>query len=262
MNLKYDETEWVVTAIQAALQAGELLRRGFGTLLKVTAKPGCHNLVTQHDHASEASIFSTLMKKFPSHGFFGEEQGRSKEGDVMWIVDPLDGTLNFFHGIPVFCVSIAAIAQGEVMAGCIYQPITEELFWAKKGGGAFLNGTPIKVSATSNLEDAFLSTGFPYNVNENPLQCIETFSKMTSKGIPIRRLGSAALDLSYVASGRFDAYWEVSLQPWDFAAGKLLVEEAGGKVSQYDPLPLNLFKESSLLASNGVLHSFMQRALQ
>jgi len=255
------QKQWREVAIQAALEAGKLLRKGFGTSLQIINKPGHHNLVTQYDYASEAHIFSFLMKKFPSHGFFGEERGQSKEGDVLWIVDPLDGTVNFAHNIPVFCVSIAAFFQGEVRIGCIYQPMTEELFWAEKGEGAFLNGMPLKVTSTPCLEEAFLTTGFPYNLEEDPLHCIETFSRLTKRGIPIRRLGSAAIDLSYVAAGRFDGYWEVSLQPWDFAAGKLLVEEAGGVVTRYDGAPLNLLEANPLLAAGPSLHLSMQRAL-
>lgn len=255
-------SELLNVAIQAALQAGNLLKKGFGTSLEITSKPGRHNLVTQFDNASEGAIHTIVTERYPSHGFLGEEQGFTKKGEIVWIVDPLDGTVNFAHGVPVFAVSIAAAVKREVVAACIYQPITGELFWAEKGKGAFLNGAPLVVSPTKKLEESFLATGFPYNVDEDPFHCIETFSQMTQKGIPIRRLGSAAIDLAYTAAGRFDAYWEVSLQPWDFAAGKLLVEEAGGKVSQYDGADLDVFQPSSLLASNGHLHPFMQKEIR
>jgi myo-inositol-1(or 4)-monophosphatase len=174
----------------------------------------------------------------------------------------LDGTVNFAHGIPLFSVSIAAVADNEVLASCVFQPMTQELFWAEKGQGAYLNGNKLNVTANTSLDNAILSTGFPYNVNEDPLHCIETFSKMARKGIPLRRLGSAAIDLAYVAAGRFDAFWEVSLQPWDFAGGKLLVEEAGGKVTQYDGKPCDLFKATTILATNGLLHPVMQKEIQ
>ncbi|HEX2579407.1 MAG TPA: inositol monophosphatase family protein [Rhabdochlamydiaceae bacterium] len=254
-------SEYLTVAIEAALQAGDLLRKGFGTAFEISSKPGRHNLVTHYDKAAEAAIFTCLINRFPHHGFIGEEQGASKEGDIVWVVDPLDGTVNFAHGIPLFAVSIAAISENQVVAACIYQPMTQELFWAEKGKGAFLNGTALHVTTTKSLDEAMLSTGFPYNVHEDPLHCIETFSKMTRTGIPIRRFGSAAIDLAYVAAGRFDAYWEVSLQPWDFAAGLLLVEEAGGKLSHYDGSTCNPFKAGTILASNGVLHSAMQKEI-
>ena len=260
--MKKNNSEFLSVAIEAALQAGDLLRKGFGTSFEISSKPGRHNLVTHFDKAAEASIFSCLLKKFPSHGFIGEEQGQTKKGDVVWIVDPLDGTVNFAHGIPIFAVSIAAVAENEVVASCIYQPMTQELFWAEKGKGSYLNGTQLRVTGSTSLDEAMLATGFPYNVDEDPLQCIETFDKLTRKAFPIRRFGSAAIDLAYVAAGRFDVYWEVSLQPWDFAGGKLLVEEAGGKVSQYNGSPCDPFKASTILATNGLLHAIMQKEIQ
>ncbi len=260
--MKKNNSEFLTVAIEAALQAGELLQKGFGTSFEITSKPGRHNLVTHFDKAAEASIFSCLLERFPSHGFIGEEQGHTKQGDIVWIVDPLDGTVNFAHGIPMFAVSIAAVAENEVLASCVYQPMTQELFWAEKGKGAFLNGTQLYVTKTASLDEAMLATGFPYNVNEDPLHCIETFAKMTRKGYPIRRFGSAAIDLSYVAAGRFDAYWEVSLQPWDFAGGKLLLEEAGGKLTHYDGSPCDPFKAGTILATNGLLHPAMQEHLR
>lgn len=260
--MKKNSSEFLNAAIEAALQAGDLLRKGLGTSFEISSKPGRHNLVTHYDKAAEALIFSCLLKKFPNHGFIGEEQGQTKKGDIVWIVDPLDGTVNFAHGIPIFAVSIAAVANHEVIASCIYQPMTQELFWAEKGKGSYLNGNPLHVTTNKSLDEAMLATGFPYNVHEDPLQCIETFDKLTRKAFPIRRFGSAAIDLAYVAAGRFDAYWEVSLQPWDFAGGKLLVEEAGGKVSQYDGSPCDPFQASTILATNDLLHILMQKELQ
>ncbi|MBS0649176.1 MAG: inositol monophosphatase [Verrucomicrobia bacterium] len=260
--MKKNNSEFLTVAIEAALQAGDLLKKGFGTSFEITSKPGRHNLVTEYDKAAEARISSCLLKRFPSHGFLGEEQGHTKQGDVVWIVDPLDGTVNFAHGIPMFSISIAAAADHELLASCVYQPMTGELFWAEKGRGAFLNGTSLHVTKNKSLEDALLATGFPYNVDEDPLHCIETFAQMTRQGFPIRRLGSAAMDIAYVAAGRFDAYWEVSLQPWDFAGGKLLLEEAGGKLTHYDGSPCDLFKSGTILATNGLLHPLMQEQLQ
>jgi myo-inositol-1(or 4)-monophosphatase len=259
--MKNNHSEFLTVAIEAALQAGDILSKGFGTSLEISSKAGRHNLVTQFDTVSEEFIRSFLIERFPSHGFLGEEQGKTKQGDVMWIVDPLDGTVNFAHGIPVFSVSIAAVAEGEVVAGCVFQPMTRELFFAEKGKKAFLNGSELHVTASKSLDDAIVATGFPYNVHEDPLHCIEKFAKIARRGIPIRRLGCASIDLSYVAAGRFDAFWEVTLQPWDFAAGKLLIEEAGGKITQYDGTPLDLFKSTTVLATNTLLHPPLQKEL-
>lgn len=250
-----NNAELLTVAVQAALQAGGLLRQGFGTAFEISSKEGHHNLVTTYDKLAEKTIAETVGKRFPTHGFLGEESGHQKSGSILWIVDPLDGTVNFAHNVPVFSVSIAVAVEGKVVVGVVYQPMTDELFWAEKGKGSFLNGKPLKVSTQMKLSEAFLATGFPYNVSEDPLSCIETFVKLTRKGIPIRRLGSAALDLSYVAAGRFDGYWEVTLQPWDIAAGLLLVEEAGGKVTRYDGSPCNPTEAGPVLATNKHLHT-------
>ncbi len=262
MKKNKDNQEFLNTAIQVALQAGALLRKGFDTTFEITSKPGRHNLVTEYDKAAEDCILTTLMKRFPDHGFIGEEQGHTRQGEVTWIVDPLDGTVNFAHGVPLFCVSIAVAVQEEIVASAVFQPMTQELFWALKDHGAFLNGKPLHVSTNASFQDAFVTTGFPYNVEEDPLHCIETFSSFLRKGIPIRRLGSAAIDMAYVAAGRFDAYWEASLQPWDFAGSLLLIEEAGGTVTQYDGSPCKIFQPSSILATNQHLHAVLQKELQ
>jgi myo-inositol-1(or 4)-monophosphatase len=259
--LKNHSAELLTVAIQAALQAGTLLKQGFGTAFEISSKEGHHNLVTTYDRLAESTILQSITKQFPSHGFVGEESGHQKSGKVMWIVDPLDGTVNFAHNVPVFSVSIAAAYQDTIVAGVVYQPMTDELFWAQKGQGAFLNGKPLKVSTQTHIDDAYLATGFPYNVQENPLQCIETFDRLTRRGIPIRRLGSAAIDLSYVAAGRFDGYWEVSLQPWDLAAGLLLVQEAGGVVTRYDGSTCHPLEAGSALAANPILHPQLKKIL-
>lgn len=249
-------------AIQAALRAGNLLRKGFGTTYEISLKPGNQNLVTDFDKAAEKTIIETILKYFPEDAILAEESGsKPTSSSTLWIIDPLDGTVNFANNIPVFSVSIAAYTHHEALCGVIYQPITEELFVAKKGMGAFLNGSPIQVTSKKDFDRAVLATGFPYNVDEDPLHCIETFAKMTRLGVPIRRLGSAAIDLAYVAAGRYDAYWEVSLQPWDLAAGKLLVEEAGGKVTHYDGSLHDTFSTKTILATNGHLHPLMQRQI-
>ncbi|MBI3236694.1 MAG: inositol monophosphatase [Chlamydiales bacterium] len=254
-----DPSHLTFIAIQAALSAGDLLRKGFGTSFRIDSKPGKQNLVTEYDNASENRILSLISKEFPSHGFLAEESGKSSGSnhDVLWVIDPLDGTLNFAHQIPLFTISIAATVDGKPVSGVIYQPMSQELFVAERGKGSYLNGNRIFVTKTEHLEKAAMATGFPYNVDKNPFHCIEKFAHMTQLGVPIRRLGSAALDLAYVAAGRFDAYWEVSLHPWDMAAGKLLVEEAGGKVTHWDGSLHPVFCNESILATNHKLHETM-----
>ena len=254
-----DTSHLTFIAIQAALSSGDLLRKGFGTSFQIESKPGKQNLVTEYDKASEKRILSLIAKEFPDHRFLAEESGSSppSSSSVVWVIDPLDGTLNFAHHIPVFTISIAATVDKKVVSAVVYQPITQELFVAEKGKGAYLNGNRISVTQTQSIEQAMMATGFPYNVDKNPLHCIESFAYMTQLGVPIRRLGSAALDLAYVAAGRFDTYWEVSLYPWDMAAGKLLVEEAGGKVTHWDGSPHLIFNNDSILATNGPLHAPM-----
>jgi myo-inositol-1(or 4)-monophosphatase len=239
------------TAIDAAQKAGKVLKEGFGTDYTISSKSQIHDLVTEYDHKSEAIIIETIRSSFPDHQILTEESGHhASDGDITWIIDPLDGTVNYAHGIPFFCVSIAAIQGSDILCGVIYSPMTEELFSAEMGKGAFLNGHSYKVTQQTSLLHSFLVTGFPYSVKENPLHCIEHFAHIVGMGIPIRRLGSAALDLAYVAVGRFDGFWEVALQPWDMAAGALLVKEAGGIVIDYSGNDLNVMKSSSIIAGN------------
>lgn len=258
-------SELTLSAIEAACQAGAMLKEGFSKHFSWSYKEGDHNLVTEYDKKSEDYIVNFLHKKYPSHSFLAEESGESHTRDdaILWIIDPLDGTVNFAHKIPFFCVSIAAAdSLGQLMCGVVFNPILNELFVAEKDLGAFLNHQPIHVTTTSALRQGILTTGFPYNVRENPLSCIEHFSSFAKMGLPIRRLGSAALDLAYTACGRFDGFFEVSLQPWDFSAGALLVKEAKGLVTTYDNHPLNVKKASSVVASNGRVHSEMLQVLQ
>jgi myo-inositol-1(or 4)-monophosphatase len=255
-------------AQQAALAAGELLKKGFGTSFRVDNKEGRHNLVTEYDHAAEQLIVETIRAKFPDHVFLGEEGGGSlapAPNTIRWIIDPLDGTVNFAHSIPIFCVSIGVEfilpdSTGELLCGVIYAPMTNELFTGERGKGAWLNGLPIHVSTTEKLDDAILVTGFPYNAADNPNNCIDHFTSFVRLGLPVRRLGSAAIDLAYLAAGRFDGYWEVSLNPWDVAAGKLLLYEAGGLMTQYDGSPHNIM-QGTMLASNGRIHAEMAAVL-
>ena len=251
-------------AIEAALQAGEILRQGFGTQFSISTKTNIHDLVTEYDHLSEQSILTFLGQQFPESSFLSEEKGQvgREKNEFTWIIDPLDGTVNFAHQIPMFAVSIAAEIEGEVRSAVVYQPITQELFVAEKGKGAYLNGVPIRVSTTQHLKQAILATGFPYNLAENPHHCIEHFVDILKLGVPIRRLGAATLDFSYTAAGRFDAFFEVSLAPWDCAAGLLILHESGGMSSEWDKSPFALRSYHPILASNGILHAELSAVLK
>lgn len=258
--MKTNPSLLTVIAMQAAMEAGELLKKGFGSSFEITSKPGDQNLVTEYDKRSESLIIAHLSRHFPDHAFLAEEthpHNPETLSSVLWIIDPLDGTVNFAHNVPVFSVSIAAFSEGNIVSGVIYQPMTDELFIAERGRGSYLNGKPCQVSKNRDLKKTLMATGFPYNAAENPLGCIDQFAYMTRQGVPIRRLGSAALDLAYLAAGRFDVYWEVSLHPWDIAAGQLIVEEAGGKVTGYQGEARDLFSTDPVLATNGLFHEEM-----
>lgn len=252
-------------ALAAGRAAADVLRTGFGTSFEQRSKEGRHNLVTEFDTRCERLIIDMLSEAVPDSSFLGEEFGASdtgtSAGTIRWIIDPLDGTVNFAHGIPVFCISIAAAVDNELVCGVIVDPMLRQEFTAVKGQGAFLNGQPLRVTPTTDWRDAFVVTGFPYNVHENPGKCIEQFIAVARDGHPIRRLGSAALDLAYVAAGRFDLFWEVDLHPWDMAAGVLLVTEAGGTVTHYGGRPFTLGRDS-IIASNTLLHADAVRFLQ
>ena len=256
-------SQMALAAIQAALLAGELLQQKFNTAHQITSKEGKQNLVTECDLESEGLILSFLQKQFPSHSFLSEESGlQEAHSEILWVIDPLDGTINFARNIPHFSVSIAACRGTDVLAGVVYQPMTKELFVAEKGGGAFLQGKRLRIPEVYTLDQSLLATGFPYNVDENPMQCIQTFSHFLYKGLPIRRLGSAAIDLAYLAAGRFDVYWETGIKPWDIAAGILLVQEAGGVISTWEGDPHPIITPAEILVTNGQLHKIMVEALR
>ncbi|NGX60507.1 MAG: Inositol-1-monophosphatase [Chlamydiae bacterium] len=249
----------IEVAKHVAKGAGEILKEGFGTSFQIESKEGKQNLVTEYDVASQKWIIEEIKKTFPTHTFLAEEKNIHDEpsDEILWIIDPLDGTVNFAHEVPFFAVSIAAAKGREIVAGCVYNPMLDELFFAEKGSGAFLGNRKLSVTKRDSLENAFVATGFPYNINENPLHCIDRFGKILEKGTPIRRLGAASLDICYVAAGRFDVFWEVGLHPWDMAAGKLILEEAEGKVSHYDGSPHQIFSYSTFLGTNELLHDEM-----
>ncbi len=248
--------------IEIAKQAGKILLEGFGKSFVIENKEGKNNLVTEYDRKSEEFIITNLQKRFPDFAFIAEESGISNNthNQFFWVIDPLDGTVNYAHNLPIFSVSIALIHQKQVLSGVIYNPILDELFVAELNKGAFLNGRRLFVSKCNKLEDSFLVTGFPYNIDKNPSHCIDQFVRMLQMGIPVRRLGSAALDLAYVAAGRFDGFWEINLNPWDVAAGVLIVTEAGGKVTQYNGDDYWIF-DNNILATNGHIHNELSESL-
>lgn len=252
----YELSTLTSVAIDAAMEAGDILRKGFGTSFEITHKPGVQNLVTEFDLASELCIIEKLKHYFPKHGFLAEESGSShnQDAEILWIIDPLDGTTNFAHDIPVFSISIGAKGRDGMLCGVIYQPITQELFVAEKGQGAFLNGSKIQVSSTAQFVGGVGATGFPRNVHENPMGCVDHFVRILKSGTIIRNLGSTTINIAYVAAGRFDAYWALSLYPWDVAAGVLLVEEAGGQVTTYQGDPYAVLSGLPLVATNKTVH--------
>ncbi|MBN2479299.1 MAG: inositol monophosphatase [Parachlamydiales bacterium] len=253
---KEDFSKITLTAIQAALKAGEVLKEGFlNTKFKVSKKEGTHNLVTEYDYKSETIIIDIIKKNYPDHKILSEEKGSiDSSSNYQWIIDPLDGTVNFAHLIPMFCVSIGILKNNQIVSGVIYQPITNELFFAQKNKGSFLNGNPLKVTGTKNLNEAILATGFPYNLKENPDKTIERFSNILKLGVPIRRIGSAALDIAYVAAGRFDLFWETNLKAWDIAAGALILQQANGIITDFTGSPFEIKKENAIIASNNLIH--------
>jgi myo-inositol-1(or 4)-monophosphatase len=244
---------------ELAREAGVLLMSFFG---KVAIEyKGDVDLVTQADRSSEKLIVERIRKQWPDHDLIGEEGSRRETGsDFRWYVDPLDGTTNFAHGFPVFCVSMGLEYQGERIAGVVYDPSRNEMFAAEKGGGSRLNGAPIHVSKTARLAESLVATGFPsHKRHKNPN--IHFYHQITLRSHGVRRAGSAALDLCNVACGRFDAFWEFNLNSWDTAAGVLLVQEAGGKVTSFSNAPFKI-DSREVLATNTVLHEEMLQEFQ
>jgi len=240
-----------------AREAGALLMEYFQKHIKIEYK-GDADLVTAADRASEVLIRKRITELWPAHDVLGEEQGLNDQGsEYRWYVDPLDGTTNFAHGYPVFCVSMGLEHRGVMIAAAVYDPTRAELFSAELGKGAHLNGQAIQVSKTPTLKESVLATGFPsHKRHKNPN--IHFYHQITLHSHGVRRAGSAALDLCNVASGRFDGFWEFNLNPWDTAAGVLIVEEAGGKVTRFDGSPFQLNSRETL-ASNGLIHDAMMK---
>jgi myo-inositol-1(or 4)-monophosphatase len=243
----------VAEGLRAARDAGEVLTRRFRTALAVRSK-GPQDIVTEVDLAAQAAIVKRLSRRFPEHGILAEEGLDTAPGaEWRWILDPLDGTKNFSRGIPTFCVSIAAEQEGRVMVGIVHDPLFRETFLAVRGQGSWLNGEPIQVSRVSRLGAAFLATGVPHRVRRFSSVVARTFGKFAAQALCLRGRGAGALDLCYVACGRFDGYWELDQSPWDVAAGGLIVTEAGGRLSNFSGGPFDIF-EGETVASNGRIH--------
>ena len=250
------------TAIKIAYEAGALIRERFGSIMDIDYK-GAVNPVTATDKEAEAIIIGRLHAAFPHHLIHGEESGGSHWHTTkpIWLIDPLDGTNNFTHNFPHICVSLGLMDQGEYAVGVVYDPLRDETFTAYRGGGAWLNGTPIHVSKTDQLSHAFLAAGFPYIRRTAVFNNARMFDHFLRRSQGVRRAGSAALDIAYVACGRFDGFWEPSLHPWDLAAGVLLVKEAGGRVSDFSGSQTRLISGEEVLTSNGLIHQEMLNVL-
>lgn len=248
-------------AVELARRAGGLLLDGYGHPTQVRHK-GDIDLVTEYDLKSEQLLVEGIRTAFPADAILSEEGGGREGEGVRWLVDPLDGTTNFAHGLPIFSISIACVRAEELLLGVIYDPTREELFHTLAGEGAFLNQAPIRVSVTSTLDESLLVTGFPYDIRSNPDNNLSHFNALAVQARALRRLGSAALDLAYVAAGRFDGFWELRLNPWDWAAGVLLVREADGQVTTFAGGPKVLDGDPTLVATNGRIHTQLMAALQ
>ena len=253
---------WLATAVEAVIHAGEQMSRvGAGTHIE---KKGVIDLVTETDREIEREFRDLIARRFPDHEVLGEEfsppEDRERVSPFCWIFDPIDGTTNFAHGLPIFCSSLALEVNGELVVGAVYDPNRRELFTAERGAGAWLNGAPLHVSQSATLIDSLLCTGFPYNVQEKPEELVGLFGHFLGKSRAVRRLGSAAIDLCYVAAGRLDGFWELHLGPWDIAAGGLIVQEAGGRVTTVEGGRFRA-RLGNVLATNGRVHDEMLAAI-
>jgi myo-inositol-1(or 4)-monophosphatase len=242
------------TLLNAAQAGAERLQHFFNGTFSVSNKEGINNLVTEADHAAEKAIMDVILNDFPDHSILSEESTEITTGsDTKWIIDPIDGTVNFANGIPICCVSIGVEKEGKMIMGVVYNPLMNELFFAQAGFGASLNDKKISVSDKTEVLKSCLVTGFPYTYLDAPNGPLQVFEKLIRQGIPVRRLGSAAIDLCWVAAGRFDGFYEHKLQAWDSAAGFLIVQEAGGMVTDFKGDPYSPY-QPHIIATNGKIH--------
>ncbi len=253
--------EFLPVAREAAEAAGGLLRHGLDEAKDIGYK-GAVDLVTNFDGLAQELIIKHIAAAYPSHAFLAEEGIRpAAPAEFLWVIDPLDGTTNFAHRLPVFAVSIGLVFRGKPVLGVVFDPVREDLFTASAGGGAYLGNRRIHVSGVSDLDRALLATGFPYDIRESPLNNLDHFQNFCLRAQAVRRCGSAALDLCYLACGRFDGFWELKLKPWDVAAGALIVTEAGGRVSDLDGGAFRI-DNGETLATNGLIHESMLAVLK
>ena len=264
MRKKVTRSRSLNTAITAAHTGGKVLLEYFDKEFRVDYK-GEVNLVTEADYKAEGEIIKVIQRSFPDHGFLAEESGeqparQSGEATHKWIIDPLDGTTNFAHAFPLFCVSIALEVEGEIILGVVYDPIRKELFTAERNQKATLNGCPIQVSRTSKLDQSLLVTGFAYDIRQVSRNNLDHFSVFSLRAQGVRRTGSAALDLCYMACGRLDGFWEMALSPWDTAAGYLIAIEAGATVTDFSNKPFHIDMKE-IVSSNGCIHQEMIEVL-
>jgi len=258
--MKKDD-RFLEVAITAAKEAGRIQMKHFGHSHPIEYK-GDFNPVTKVDKLCDQTISRIILGAFPDHDLMTEEGPFEEKGSPWrWIIDPLDGTTNYIHGFPCFCISIGLEVEGEVRLGVVYVPVLNELFHAEKGRGAFLKGNRISVSRIDNLERSLLCTGFPYDVHEHADFYLHYFRQFITRSFAIRRPGSAAIDLCYLAAGRFDGFWELKLHAWDVAASSLMVAEAGGKVTDFQGQPFSIYSQE-ILASNGLIHEEMLKVVQ
>jgi len=244
-----------------AREAGAILREGYGRAEKIQYK-GAVDLVTEYDHRVESFLLSRVQERYPAHSIYAEESGRSAQSnEYEWLIDPLDGTVNFAHAVPCFAVSLALTHKGQLQLGVVFDPMRDEMFLGEAGQGATLNGQRLSVSSEQDLGKSLLTTGFPYDVRTSPLNNFAEFIAFYKRAQAVRRPGSAALDCCYVAAGRFDGYWEYKMKPYDIGAGALMVQEAGGRVSTATG-EANFLGHISILASNGHIHEQMLEVLR
>jgi myo-inositol-1(or 4)-monophosphatase len=252
---------FLATAVEAVVRAGGIQIERFGGDFRVDKK-GAIDLVTEVDVEVETMFRAMVSERFPDHQVLAEELGGVADAPAgpCWVFDPIDGTTNFTHGLPIFCASVALEIGGVAEVAAVYDPTRKELFTAERGGGAYLNGRPLRVSSTAQLVDAMLVTGFPYDIHSRIDEIVGLFARFVGCARAVRRLGSAAIDLCYVAAGRMDGFWERDLKPWDIAGGALIVTEAGGRVTNMDGRPFQS-RGRDVLATNGLLHDDMLRVI-
>lgn len=259
MLKKTSSNRLLEVACEAARSAGKLLMASYGKLKNSQISTKSKNdFVTEIDKNSEKLILSKIRGNFPNHGILAEEGGSCQGDGTLWIIDPLDGTSNYIHQFPMFSVSIGVLQKGRLAAGVIYDPLHDEMFTAKKNQGAYLNNKKIRVTAIKKLADGLMATGIPFRARDRFDEYLKSFEKISMGSVGLRRGGSAAIDLAYVACGRFDGFWEINLSPWDIAAGALIIEEAGGKVTDMWGNP-DYLKSGDILASNGLIHKELSR---